>query len=57
LRSPSCTATPNGALLQAKAEHADTADEMFSKLMGDLVEPRRDFIRKTRWMRRWMLRG
>jgi DNA gyrase subunit B len=31
-------------LLQVHVEHADTADEMFSKLMGDLVEPRREFI-------------
>jgi DNA gyrase subunit B len=31
-------------LLQVKVEHADDADEMFSKLMGDIVEPRRDFI-------------
>jgi DNA gyrase subunit B len=31
-------------LLQVHVEHADTADEMFSKLMGDVVEPRREFI-------------
>ncbi|WP_439816117.1 DNA topoisomerase (ATP-hydrolyzing) subunit B [Zavarzinia sp. CC-PAN008] len=31
-------------LLQVRVEHADTADEMFSKLMGDVVEPRREFI-------------
>ena len=31
-------------LLQVKVSHADTADDMFSKLMGDVVEPRRDFI-------------
>ncbi len=31
-------------LLQVKVEHADDADEMFSKLMGDIVEPRREFI-------------
>lgn len=31
-------------LLQVKVTHADEADEMFSKLMGDLVEPRREFI-------------
>jgi len=31
-------------LLQVRIEHGDTADEMFSKLMGDVVEPRREFI-------------
>ncbi len=32
------------SLLQVKISHADTADEIFSKLMGDVVEPRREFI-------------
>ncbi|HEX3989507.1 MAG TPA: hypothetical protein VHZ30_08735, partial [Verrucomicrobiae bacterium] len=32
------------ALLQVKIAHADSAEETFSTLMGDLVEPRRDFI-------------
>ena len=31
-------------LLQVRVNHADEADDMFSKLMGDLVEPRREFI-------------
>jgi DNA gyrase subunit B len=33
-------------LLQVKVEHGDDADEMFSKLMGDVVEPRREFIQE-----------
>jgi DNA gyrase subunit B len=33
-------------LLQVKVAHADEADEMFSKLMGDVVEPRREFIQE-----------
>ncbi|NWG53862.1 MAG: DNA topoisomerase (ATP-hydrolyzing) subunit B [Hydrogenophilaceae bacterium] len=32
------------SLLQVRVSHADEADEMFSKLMGDVVEPRREFI-------------
>jgi DNA gyrase subunit B len=31
-------------LLQVKVEHADEAESVFSTLMGDVVEPRRDFI-------------
>ena len=32
------------ALLQVRINHADEADEIFSTLMGDVVEPRREFI-------------
>ncbi len=31
-------------LLQVRINHADEADEIFATLMGDVVEPRRDFI-------------
>ncbi len=34
----------NRTLLQVKVEHAEEADMIFSTLMGDVVEPRRDFI-------------
>ena len=32
------------SLLQVKVAHGDDADEVFATLMGDVVEPRRDFI-------------
>ncbi|MDD4556063.1 MAG: DNA topoisomerase (ATP-hydrolyzing) subunit B [Alphaproteobacteria bacterium] len=35
------------SLLQVKIEHLDEADEVFSTLMGDVVEPRRDFIQEN----------
>ena len=39
------TLDPNSrAMLQVKVSHVDEAEEVFSTLMGDLVEPRRDFI-------------
>ena len=31
-------------LLRVKVEHADDAEDLFSKLMGEVVEPRREFI-------------
>jgi DNA gyrase subunit B len=32
------------SLLQVKVSHADEAEEIFSTLMGEVVEPRKDFI-------------
>ena len=32
------------SLLQVKIREVDEADEIFVKLMGDIVEPRREFI-------------
>ncbi|MDE2464288.1 MAG: DNA topoisomerase (ATP-hydrolyzing) subunit B [Alphaproteobacteria bacterium] len=31
-------------LLRVKIEHADEAEDLFAKLMGEIVEPRREFI-------------
>lgn len=39
------TLDPNArTLLQVKEKHAEKAEDIFSTLMGDVVEPRRDFI-------------
>ncbi len=37
----------NRTLLQVKVEQYDEADEVFSTLMGNVVEPRRDFIQEN----------
>jgi DNA gyrase subunit B len=34
-------------LLQVRISHGDEADEIFSTLMGDVVEPRREFIQEN----------
>jgi DNA gyrase subunit B len=42
------TLDPNvRTLLQIKATHADSAEDVFSTLMGDVVEPRREFIQEN----------
>lgn len=35
------------SLLQVKVDHAEDADNVFETLMGDVVEPRRDFIQSN----------
>ena len=37
----------NRSLLQVKIEDADVTDEILTRLMGDVVEPRRDFIQEN----------
>ena len=43
-RTPTTLDPEARALLQVKVSHVDIAEETFSTLMGDVVEPRRDFI-------------
>jgi DNA gyrase subunit B len=38
--------TNERSLLQVKIKEVDEADDIFTKLMGDVVEPRRDFIQE-----------
>ncbi len=35
------------SLLQVSVKEVDEADDMFAKLMGDIVEPRREFIQEN----------
>jgi DNA gyrase subunit B len=35
------------SLLQVKVKEVDEADDMFTKLMGDIVDPRREFIQEN----------
>lgn len=35
------------SMVQVKVDHADEADEIFTTLMGDVVDPRRDFIQSN----------
>ena len=37
----------NRSLLKVEIEQADVADEIFTRLMGDIVEPRREFIQEN----------
>jgi len=42
------TLDPNVRSLCSQADDDEAAEEVFSTLMGDIVEPRREFIQPTR---------
>jgi len=35
------------SLLQVRVKEVDEADDIFTKLMGDVVDPRREFIQEN----------
>jgi DNA gyrase subunit B len=37
----------NRSMLKVAIQQADVADEIFTRLMGDVVEPRREFIQEN----------